>query len=423
MKANSLLMEKLIPYLVCFSAALFFAYELVQFHMMNAISPMLINDLGMNATSFGKLCASYLLADVIFLLPAGIILDYFSTRKVILSSLLFCILGTTGFAFARNFSDACFCHFLSGIGNAFCFLSCMILIARWFPQRKHAFITGMVITIGMLGGVIAQYPFSLLAELLSWRKALLVDALIGTFLYSLIYLTVKDAPSSARSDNINTNKISFWTGLKKSVFNLQNINCGLYTCFMNMPLMVLGAVWGSMFLTQIHQIPLVKASFIVSMICMGTIVGSPIYGYLSSKTASKRPWMILGGLSSLVLMLMILFLPYPTEALLISLFFLLGVFSSSQVLGYPIITESNPKELTGTSMGVAAVIIMGLPMIAQPLSGYLLDLNWNGTMINGSPLYALENYLSAFSIFPIGFIIALFTIPFIKVKKPIEAFA
>lgn len=405
------------PYLVCFTAALFFAYELMQFHMMNAIAPMLIKDLGMNAASFGKLCASYLLADVIFLLPAGVILDYISSRKVILSALLFCIIGTTGFAFATTFSETCVCHFLSGIGNAFCFLSCMILVSKWFPPQKQAFVIGMVITIGMLGGVLAQSPFSLLAEALTWRKALLVDAIFGIFIYGLIYLIVKDGPLKSASSQ---GKVPFWTGLKKSVFNLQNICCGIYTCFMNMPLMVFSAVWGSLFLTQIHHIPLSKASFIVSMICIGTIVGSPLYGILSEKSQTKRPWMLLGGLLSLLFMLAILLIPSPSEPLLIALFFLLGLFSSSQVLGYPIITENNPKELTGTSMGIAAVIIMGLPMIVQPLSGYLLDLNWNKTLINGVPLYSLSNYLTAFSIFPIGFLLALLSLLPIKTKSIIQ---
>jgi len=181
--------------------------------------------------------------------------------------------------------------------------------------------------------------------------------------------------------------------------------------------MVLGAVWGSLFLTQIHGISLSHASFIVSMICMGTIVGSPLYGFISDSTTLRRPWMLLGALLSSIVMLSILLLPHPTEPILTLLFFLLGLFSSSQILGYPVITESNPSHLTGTSMGVAAVIIMGLPMLAQPLSGFLLDSGWDGKTIGGTPLYTLSSYLSAFSIFPIGFAISFLAAFFIKERK------
>ncbi len=410
------------PYLVCFSAALFFAYELMQMHMMNAIAPFLMKDLAMNGTSFGNLCATYLLADVIFLLPAGIILDRFSTRSVILIALALCILGTVGFALATSYPVACLCHFFSGIGNAFCFLSCMMLIARWFPIEKQAFIIGLVVTVGMLGGVIAQSPFSYLSELLTWRRALLVDAAFGVVIYALIYLFVYDSQEKLDAKKRTQEEIPFWEGIKRSVFNLQNVCCGIYTCLMNLPLMVIGAVWGSLYLTQIHHVSLTKASFIVSMICMGTIVGSPIFGYYSDRSRLRRPWMAIGGVFSFVIMCMILGIPHLSEAMLTLLFFALGLFSSSQILGYPTITESNPKELTGTSMGIAAVIIMGLPMLAQPLSGYLLDLHWTGLVMNGTPVYARSDYLTAFSMFPIGFLLALVANFVIKEPKKLKGF-
>lgn len=406
-------LQRLLPYLVCFSASLFFAYELVQFHMMNAISPYLMKDLHMGATSFGQLCATYLLADVIFLLPAGIILDRFSTRKVILSALLLCILGTFGFSFAHSFKEAAICHFLSGIGNAFCFLSCMMLVARWFSKEKQALIIGLVITMGMLGAVFAQYPVSMIAEMFSWRSALVADAAIGVGIFALVYLFVHDGPKQAAQQS----SIPFWEGVKRSVLNLQNILCGVYTCFMNMPLMVLSAVWGSLFLSQVHGVPLAKASFISGMIGVGTIIGSPLYGYLSSKIQEKKPWMSLGSILSIFIILLIMFLPHPSEMLLTALFFLLGLASSSQVLGYPLITETSPKELTGTSMGIAAVIIMGLPMLIQPFSGLLLDLGWQGTMLNGAPFYSHMNYIVAFAIFPIGFFLSFLATYLIKEPK------
>ena len=412
-------MKKVMPYLVCFSAALFFAYELMQMHMMNAISPFLMKDLSLNGTSFGNLCATYLLADVIFLLPAGIILDRYSTRRIILIALAVCIMGTIGFALSTTYTAACICHFFSGIGNAFCFLSCMMLIARWFPAHKQAFIIGLVVTVGMLGGVIAQSPFSYLAELLTWRRALLVDAMFGMAIYGLIYLFVFDSAaefSEEKKEKEKESQIPFWEGIKRSIFNMQNVFCGLYTCLMNLPLMVIGAVWGSLYLTQVHSVPLTRASLIISMICMGTIIGSPIFGYLSDKSGLRRPWMAFGGLISFFIMFSILTISSPTEGTLTLLFFCLGVFSSSQILGYPTITESNPKELTGTSMGVAAVIIMGLPMIAQPLSGYLLDMGWNGMLDGGTPIYSKANYISAFAMFPIGFLIAI--IAAFMVKEP-----
>ncbi len=404
-------------WIVCLSAALFFAYELVQLHMLNAISPMLMKDLNINATSFGYLCSTYLLADVLFLLPAGIILDKVSVRKVILSALFICITATVGFAFSKSFTIAALCHFLSGIGNAFCFLSCMMFVSRWFPPKKQAFVIGVVITIGMLGGVIAQSPFSFLASKLGWREAMLVDAAIGGFVFLVVLLFAKDAPAPLSIEKPAVSVSAFFKDLKEALVSKVNVSCGIYTGLMNLPIMVIGAVYGSLFLSQIHKMSLTSASFIVSMICMGTIVGSALSGYLADRYQKRTELMALGAVFSLGVMLVIMFMPFISYSVMAALFFSLGLFSSTQVLGYSIITESSPKHLTGTSMGVAAVLIMGLAAFAQPLTGKLIDFNWDKTMLSGAPLYSYSNYLLGFAIFPVGFFISLATALSLKKKS------
>jgi len=409
-----------LPWVICLSASFFFAYELFQMHVMNALSPMLMRDLRLNATEFGYLSATYLFADVIFLLPAGIILDRFSVRKVILMALALCVFGTLGFCRAQTFGAACLCHFSAGVGNSFCFLSCMILVSRWFPKERQAFVVGLTVTVGMLGGILAQLPFSLLAEALHWRWALFIDGMIGIALFVLIFSVVKDAPNDEIHTQAKPHSLPFWKGVKRCFFHRQNICCGLYTALMNMPLMVIGAVWGTLFLIQVHHIPTVRASFIVSMICAGTIVGSPLYGWISDKMKRRRLPMCVGAIISLAVMSGIILMPHPSETVLIALFFLLGLFTSSQVISYPTITESNPKELVGTSMGTAALIIMGMAAVIQPISGKILDLNWDGTIQNHVPIYTSEAFMIAFTLFPVGFVFALLALTQIKEPRALE---
>ncbi|MCB1080254.1 MAG: hypothetical protein KDK69_00385, partial [Chlamydiia bacterium] len=74
----------------------------------------------------------------------------------------------------------------------------------------------------------------------------------------------------------------------------------------------------------------------------------------------------------------------------------------------------------GTSMGIAALIIMGMPAFIQPLSGKLLDWGWQGALVEGAPLYALSDFLRAFSIFPIGFLLALVALSKVKESRKIQ---
>ncbi len=392
-------------WLVCLIASCFFSYELVQLHMLNAISPMLMKDLSLSTTDFSALCSTYLLADVIFLIPAGIILDRVPVKKIILMALGLCIVGTFGFAFSTTFLQAAISHFLSGIGNAFCFLSCMMLANSWFG-KKSALVMSVMITIGLLGGVLAQVPFTLLAEKFSWQKTLIFDGIVGCLIWVLNYLFV-DENKEESSLREKSSVRDFLSNLKPAFFNAQVWKCGFYTGFLNLPLMIISAMIGNLYLTQVLHFSLLQASLVTSMISVGTIVGSPLYGFLSDYFQTKKVLMMLGTLFSLASFFMIMIVKSPSLFTMMTIFFSLGFFSASQVLGYPLIADSAPKELRGTSMGLAALIIMGLAFVGQPLTGFLIDM---------SSTAGSYNFTYALMIFPVGFIVSLFMA--FSIKEP-----
>jgi MFS family permease len=393
---------KLKGWLICLVASCFFSYELVQLHMLNAISPMVMKDLSLSATDFSALCSTYLLADVIFLIPAGIILDRVSVRKVILFALALCIIGTFGFALSTTWLQACISHFLSGIGNAFCFLSCMLLANSWFGG-KSSLVMSVMITIGLLGGVFAQVPFTLLAEKFGWEKTLVLDGIAGCFIWLLNYAFVQKSPKTAQEKPAS--KEVFFRNIRPAFLNSQVWKCGFYTGFLNLPLMIISAMMGNLYLTQILNFSLLDASIITSMISIGTIVGSPFYGLLSDLLQKKKLLMIAGALLSLASFSLIMVDQTPSLVSMMGIFFSLGFFSASQVLGYPMITDSAPEKLKGTSMGLAALIIMGLAFIGQPITGLLIDLGSKGEA---------KTFTYALMIFPVGFFISLLTAFFLK---------
>ena len=396
---------------ICIAAALFLSYELMQFHMLNSLSNVFMKTLHLNAKDFSIICSTYLLADVMCLIPAGIILDRCPARSVILVSLGCCIVGTVGLAYSETFFQAAFSHFLTGIGNAFCFLSCMVLASSWFP-RKSSFVMSMIITIGLLGGVVAQVPFSVLAQKVGWVKTLQIDALLGVFVWIVNFLFVYESPKYKRRVHFHSFQV-FTQELFSSLSSSQTWKFGLYTAFMNLPLMIISAMIGNLYLIQVHGYEVVEASWVTSMIPLGSIVGFPLYGYLGDYIFNKRSLMIFGAAASFASFLMILLTDSVQVWSMACLFFSLGLFSASQVLSYPMIVEYAPQKLRGTCMGIAAIIIMGLPLIGQPLTGYLLDYSHSCA----STFYSKEDFLRAMLIFPIGFLISILLSWRLKEKK------
>ena len=103
---------------------------------------------------------------------------------------------------------------------------------------------------------------------------------------------------------------------------------------------------------QYHHLTHLEAASVSGMIFVGTIFGGPIVGALSDRIGLRRLPMILGALLSLVVILTIIYVPGLSLTQLTLLFLALGFFTSSQVITYPTIAESNPVVLTATSVSV-----------------------------------------------------------------------
>ncbi len=404
---------------VCITAGLFFFYEFIQMNMINSLSPSLMQAFHIHATDLGLLNSRYFLANAIFLLPAGQLLDRFSTRKIILISMLVCILGTLGFALANSLTIASIFRFFTGIGSAFCFLSCIRLASRWFPSRRMALISGLVVTMAMMGGWVAQNPMTHVINAVGWRNAVLLDAALGVLILAVIFKFVRDYPTEqaqqAAEHRKHLSSLGYWRSLWTAYTRKQNWLGGTYTCLINLPVFLMGASWGGLYLQQILHFTPAQASSITGMVFFGTVFGSPLAGWVSDKMGRRKLPMLIGAVLSLALMSIIIYGNITNFAVLIVLFFLLGLITSSQVISYPTVAESNPIALTATSVSVVSFTTIGIGgAVLIPLFGKLMDWKWNHLVVDNVAIYSVSDYQRGLLIIPIAFIIAFIAACFIR---------
>lgn len=397
-------------WLVCMVASLFFLYEFIQMNMFNAISEDLMKAFHIDATGLSRLSAFYFIANVVFLFPAGVLLDRCSSKKIILAALAICILGTALFATSHNTPLATFYRFLTGIGSAFCFLSVIRLATRWFHASALAFVIGMVVTMAMLGGVIAQKPLSLLVVAVEWRNALLVDAAIGVVFFALIFCFVQDYPPEFQQqlhlELREVSRLGYWKSLGFAFLKLQNWLSGIFSCLMNLPIIILGGLWGILYLEHVQGISHTQAPHITQMLFFGAIVGAPLAGWISDRIGLRRLPMIIGGLFSLILVIVLVALPDITFWSLFILFFLLGVTTSAQIISYSIVAESSLPAIIAMSVSVVNISTQGGLALFEPLFGYLMDLHHRFVGISGAE-YVGGDFKWAMMMFAVGIALAL----------------
>lgn len=399
----------LMAWLVCLSAGLFFFYEFFQLNLFDVINQPLRDEFQIDAAQLSWMSSAFLWGDILFLLPAGIILDRFSTRRVILVAMCICLMGTIGFALTNSFAWASFFHSLSGVGNAFCFLSCVVLVTRWFPSRRQALVIGCIVTLAFIGGMVAHTPLAYLNEHYGWRYSLLIDAAIGAVLFFWLYSFIKDRPGDSQSVIAEGHR-ALSPNFLQALANPQNWLAGLYTSCLNLPIMVICALWGASYLQVVHHVLPIPASNIVSLIFIGSIVGCPLVGWLSDKSGRRKPLMIAGAFATLLAVIPLFIGVVLSETLLSIIFFLLGVFTSTQVISFPLIAESNSTSNTGVATGIASIIIMGGAGVSQVLFGWLMQ-HHAGIV---TQQYTVADFQYAMWMFPITLVIALLAIVFAR---------
>jgi len=275
-----------------------------------------------------------------------------------------------------------------------------------------ALVSGLIVTMAMIGGMVAQTPLTLLVDSLGWRHALMVDASVGLVIVFLIYFLMRDYPVSYAHDHEKEREqlrvMGYWRTMRLSFLRRQNWLCGIYTSLMNLPIFLLGGLWGTQYLERVHHLTVTRASYITSMLFLGTIIGSPTMGWLSDRMGLRRRPMIFGAIFALAtiwIFMVLLELTFPT---LLFLFLLLGFITSTQIISYPLVTESNTKLLTATSVSVVSLCAISGGAVFEPLFGWLMDQHWHGLVNNGHPVYLSSDFQFAMMLFPVTFVVALF---------------
>lgn len=405
---------------VTLTAALFFFYEFIQMNLFNTINTDLREAFSLDAVSIGQLFSMYFYANFLCLFPAGNLLDRYSTKRLLLGAVTVCTIGTVLFAVATQYWMAALGRFLIGGGASFCFLSCIRIASRWFPPTRMALVTGVVVTMAMLGGMVAQTPFALLTQALgSWRHALYLNSALGVVIIIAIAVIVQDRPpdavDTASSDKQHLDSLGLWKCIKLAALNPQNWFGGLYTALMNLPVFIMGGLWGVLYLTSVHHLTEAQASYATTIFFMGVILGSLVFGWFSDHIERRVLPMIIGSVLSLGVMLALMYLPNLSFGMVMTLFCLIGFVTSSQVLTYPTIAELNPIYLTSTAVSIDSLCIMASGFIIPPMFGWLMERASSvHQTVNGVVVYSPTDFNHAMLIMPISIVAALIIAFFIR---------
>lgn len=403
--------KQLYPWMIWVLSAGFFFYKYLLQVSPSVMSSQLMSAYSLTGAGLGNLAACFFYAYLLMQIPVGLILDRWSPRLVTAAAVLVCALSTLAFAHAQILMWAQISRFMMGLAAAFAAVSCFKLTAIWFPKNRFALVSGLSMTAAMLGAVGGEAPLSFLVGHFGWRHALGLIAVPGLILALLMVLFIRD---KKQTDELTHQTHSALSDKFSRIFcNKQTWLLSLYSGFAFAPVSVFGGLWGVSFIEKTYHCNALEAASAVSLIFIGFAVGCPGAGWFSDYIGRRKPVMLSGTILALATIVSVLYLPLSSTLLQISLF-LFGFGASGFFVCFAMIREINPLIFTATVLGFMNTFDSICEAITEPFIGYLLDLGWDGAMLNGSRLFSVDNYRLSLFALPVYFCIALGCLLFVK---------
>lgn len=404
---------KLYACIIFVLATLFFFYKNALEVSPSVITNQLMREFHIDGAQLGNLTAFYYYAYFLMQVPVGILLDRFGPRRLTSLAIFICALGGFILAHSHLLVLAQFGRFITGLGAAFAAMSCLKLIAIWFKPHRFAFMAGLMMSVAMFGAVFGQGPLAAAIAHWHWRPTLTAIAVIG-FVYAFIfYLFVRDKnqymPQSMEKPESSVLK-GLWHVMKQRQCWLLAVYSGLTFT----PITMFGGLWGIPYFTAAHHLSKSQAGFAISLIFIGFAVGCPIAGWLSDQMGNRKKIAFVGTFVALVLILLALYVTSLSVTMIAILFFLFGASISCFLLSFTMIREINPFIFAATAMGFMNAFNALVGALSDPLVGKLLDLGWDGKMLNGARAFSLHDYHLALLAIPTYLIIALILLCFVK---------
>lgn len=259
------------------------------FAYLQRVSPQTIfdvlgRDFQISAEQIGIVASSYFYAYTVLQFPAGLLVDRFGVRRVIVASLIISSLGSFIFAVSPNIWFLCAGRILVALGDAVVF-SCLIkFVAQRFRQERFGIMSGLSQISGYLGGILATTPLAVVVAIVGWRGSFIGLSLISICNAALCIAFLKGAPRSSEASPI----MKASQLIRISVSKIGGWGCAIVFATFFSTATSFAGVWGIPMLMHSYQLPQTMAGSIMALFMIGTAVGSFAIGYVSDKLSQVR---------------------------------------------------------------------------------------------------------------------------------------
>ncbi|MGE5615777.1 MAG: MFS transporter, partial [Bacillota bacterium] len=376
-------------------------------------------DLGLSAASLGNLSAFYYYSYAAIQIPTGILVDRWGPRRILSIGASLTALGTLLFALAPTVGWACAGRLAIGAAGGVAFVSMLKLATHWMPRTRFAFVSGLALFMGVLGGTLAGVPLRIAVDAFGWRGVMVASAAVTAIVAAAIVWVVRDDPRDRGFASYYPQTVSERPRASISASFLEALRypnvvlTPFITAALSSIVLTFAGLWGVPFLVTTQGFTRTQAAATATAMLIAWSLASMAYGPLSERFGRRKPVFLFGLIASIAVWSLVLYVPGWSKASLVALLVAASVTSGAFIIAFAFAKESAPAHLGGTVSGFANMGAMLGGMAMQPVVGIVLDARWAGRSIDGVRVFDFEAYQAGFGLViawcAIGLLLLAFT--------------
>ncbi|MGX1352192.1 MFS family permease [Bradyrhizobium elkanii] len=359
-------------YLAWTAVAIAYAIAFLQRVSPQSVSLSFMHDFNTDAAGVAMLASSYFWGYTLMQIPAGLLVDRYGVKRVVLVSMIASSLGSAAFALAPNLLDVFVARLIVACGDALVFTALLKLVAQSFADERFGMMSGISQVSGYVGGVIATTPLAAAVSGFGWRACFLFIACIGLANLAFAKLALKPDPASHSNKTLKGVVIA----ARQSLAYVANWGCAMTFASHFAVVTTLSGVWGIPMVAHFFHISPTAAGTPLLAFMIGNALGSIFLGHAADRAAAALDRALI-GICVLRMLLIAMLLPPIAQtfglAYVTVVFTALGLVAGGTV---PLVLKCVKKLYTADLIGVgasvnttAAGIFAG---ISQPIIGFAM---------------------------------------------------
>ncbi|MDP1836886.1 MAG: MFS transporter [Reyranella sp.] len=333
----------------------------------------LMRDLHIGPEALGALTGAFFFGFSAMQIPCGFFFDRYGPRRTVSGMLLLAVAGAALFTLAPSWPLLLTGRALMGAGFGVMLIGTMVVISRWFPPDRFSTLAGMVLSIGLVGNLLATTPLAWGTELIGWRGVFAMVVAFTSVAALAVWLIVRDAPPGHPFLERKTESPrEMLRGLQEVLRNptlpfILALNFCNYACTFT-----LQGLWGGPFLREVHGLSRIDSGNVLLVAVIAYQIGMLVFGPLD-RVLDTRKWIAIAGTSAIATILGTLAL-WGQAPLWLAIGAIVGIgfLSASSTM---VMTHGRgifPDRLLGRGMATMNTSVMLGVACMQTLSGVIL---------------------------------------------------